>query len=150
MVPVEADLLNFLARIEVDDVHLDKGISMIVDPNFSLDSIYHWERNDAVREEVVVQAGQISSSTRYEFQRGLDIQAQSIITFNAAQDLLVFLRENLLMCCMMFHDRSRSVYGGKSRNVIERGIVVQCRRIGACQEALVDGLERTHRYNFAD
>ena len=49
------------------------------------------------------------------------------------------------MCCMMFTYRSRGIYGGKSRDIIEGGIVAQRRRTGAYQEVLVDRLEDTHR-----
>ena len=122
----------------MDDVHLDQGISMSVDQNFSPDPFHHWECNDTIGQEVVIQAGQISSPTCKEFQCGLDIQAQSVTAFNAAQNLLFLLGEKLLMCCMMLNYRRRGVYGGKSGNVVERGIVVQRRRIGLCQKGLVD------------
>ena len=111
---------------------------MCVDLSFSTGSSHHWECNDTVRQKVVIQAGQVGSSTSDESQCGLDIEAQSITAFDAAQNLFVFLDENLLVCCVMLNYRSRTANGGKSRNIIERGIVVQRRRIGACQEALVN------------
>ena len=85
---------------------------------------YHREDHGAVSNEVVVEARQVCASTRKELDGSLDIEADSICTFYAIQDLLLFLLQHFLVRCVVLHNGSGRIDGSQGRDVVERGIIV--------------------------
>ena len=103
---------------------------------------YHWERDDLVDEKVVVQAGEIGTSSGEEFQRRLSLDAHAIAALDEAQDVFMPLPNLLGLRSEVFEDCRWLGDGGQGRDVGDGGILGEDTGARIAQEAVVLGLER--------
>ena len=81
-------------------------------------SAYNWESDNAVREEVVIQAGKICAASCEKLDGGVDLYRESISTLNHIEDLLLLLLELAALASKVLADIGGAIEGDESRNVV--------------------------------
>lgn len=87
-----------------------------------MDHTHNGKRNHAIGQEVIVQAGEISSTTGKEFKRGMDLYRQGVAALDDVEELLLVLREVMGLAGEVLDDGRGAVEGDESRNVVERRV----------------------------
>jgi hypothetical protein len=140
LIPILSDLLNLSARIEGNDVDLRAEVSAT--PLEMGRGTYNWERNNAIGEEVVVQAGKICAASSEKFEGGVNLYRQSVAAVNHIQKLLLLLLELMALAGKMLEDFGRAIEGDERCNVVERRVVSQERGVWSLQKLPVCSLKR--------
>ena len=104
---------------------------------------YRWKGDDLVGEKVAVQTWQVGTSISDELKCVLDIQADSTLTFDCADDLVRLLLDDVLVLSLkVLDDLASAIDGSQGRDVVVGGILAQAQWVRRIQESLVDCFER--------
>ena len=97
--------------------------------------------NNSISEEVVVQAGKVSSATRDELDRGLGLDGDSILALNNIQNVLLLLLEVVALRAQVLDDLRRTSIACCGRDVVQRRVRSQQGRVRRSQELLIRSLK---------
>lgn len=99
---------------------------------------YDWERDNAIRQEIVIQSWQIRSSTIEKLQCCLDIQAERIGALNGAQCLFRLFLQDFGLRGEVLNNGQAVAEGCQGSNVVERSVFGEECWVRIGQECLVD------------
>jgi len=121
LIPILSNLKNLSVRIEGDDVDL---LDMVSASRLEARrGAYDWESNNAISEEVIIQAWQICATSCEKLYRGVNLNCKSISTFNNIQEFLLLLLELATLACKVFGNFGRAIERDESCNVMEGRVV---------------------------
>lgn len=98
---------------------------------------YHWECDDLVNEEVIVQARKIRPSTSQELQSGFNLEGDAIRALDEAQDGLILLAHLPLLRGEVLEDGRGLGDGRQGRDISNAGSIRECAGAGIAQEVVV-------------
>lgn len=140
MIPILSDLLNLSARIEGNDVNLRQEVST------SRSEVergpYDWESHNAIREEVVVQAGKVCAASCEKFEGSVNLNRKGVSTLNSVQELLLLLLELVALGSKVLEDFGRAIEGDERGDVVQRRVVSEERGVRSSQKLRVCSLKR--------
>jgi hypothetical protein len=103
---------------------------------------HDWESNNAIREEVVVQAGEVGAASCAEFECCMNLYCERVSIFNHIQEFLLLFLELATLVGEVFADFGWAIEGGESCNVVQRRIISQQRGVWSIQKLSVCSLKR--------
>jgi hypothetical protein len=140
LIPILSNLLNLSGGIEGYNVDLRQKVSA---SRLEVGTgTYDRESDNAIRQEVVIQAGEVCAASGEKFERGLDLRYQRVSAVDHVQELLLLLLKLASLTGKVLDDFRRAIEGDERGNVVERRVVSQEFRIRSSQELPVCSLKR--------
>lgn len=102
---------------------------------------HNWEVDSAIGQEIVVQSRKKGATAGEEFNSGVHVYGQSGTALNNIDELLLLLLKLVGLDPEMLHHLIGAIEAGERRNIVERSVCSERRRVRSCQELLVGGLE---------
>lgn len=103
---------------------------------------YHGNVSNAVGEELVVQARQVSPAVLYELDVEAGLDRESIVAFDDSDDVFLVLLDLVALGAEVLDNVGRAVEAGGRGDVVQRRVLGERRRAGRSQELLVHSLQR--------
>lgn len=105
------------------------------------DVTHHWNVNKTVREELVVQAWQVSTAVIQELYREGCLNGKGILAFDDCDEVFLVLLDLVALGAEVLDDVGRTVEAGGGGDVVQRRVLGQGRRARRSQELLVHSLQ---------
>lgn len=100
---------------------------------------YNRKVRGAVREEVVVELGEVATTAGNEFDSGEDLDGDAVSALNNVDDLLLLLVDLAAKGSQVLDDLGGTDEAGVGGDVVESGIIGKLRSARGSEELLVDG-----------
>lgn len=106
---------------------------------FTQGSTHNREVRDAIRKEVILQTGQVSTTAGLELERGVDFGSNDGLAIDHVDEVLLLDLDLVLKGVEMLDDLGGAEDGRRCGDIVKRCLVGEIRGAGRGQELLVHG-----------